>query len=105
MDAIDRAVLAVTLIASMSQGADSMERSPSPQAVIAGFEGRADAVFRAEAGKPLKRAKKNPPLSKGRGPYVRGYSYSLMAYAAKCLYLDEMLDEANAALAENAQYY
>ncbi|MDT8391754.1 MAG: hypothetical protein RRC34_14735 [Lentisphaeria bacterium] len=82
-----------------------MSKEASPEEVIAGFEKRADAVFRAEAGKPLVRAKKNPPLSKGRGPYVRGYSYSMVAFAAKCLYLNEMLDEANAALVENAQYY
>jgi hypothetical protein len=29
----------------------------------------------------------------------------MMAFAARCLYLNDMLDEANAALAENAQHY
>ena len=76
-----------------------------PDAVVAGIDGRIDAVFRAEAGKPLKRAEKNPPLSKGRGPYVRGYSFSIVGFAARCLYLGEQIDEANAALVENAQYY
>lgn len=77
----------------------------SPEQVLAGVDARVDAIFQAEAGKPLVRAKKNPPLSKGRGPYVRGYSFSIMAYAARCLYLNEQIEEANAALAENAQYY
>ncbi|MEO0477105.1 MAG: hypothetical protein AAF085_14210, partial [Planctomycetota bacterium] len=83
----------------------SAETSLSPEEVLAGVGDRADVMFRAEAGKPLKRAKKQPPLSKGRGPYVRAYTFSIMAYAARCLYLNERLDEANAALAENAQYY
>jgi len=84
---------------------DGVMNELTPEAVVAGFDQRADAVFRAEAGKPLVRAKKNPPLGPGRGNYVRGYSYSIVAFAAKCLYLNEMLDEANAALVENAQYY
>lgn len=75
------------------------------EAVVAGFDQRVDAMFRAESGKPLVRAKKQKPLSPGRGDYVRAYSYSIMAFAARCLYLDEMLDEANEALVENAQYY
>ncbi|MGB0768328.1 MAG: hypothetical protein ACPGYV_11530 [Phycisphaeraceae bacterium] len=66
---------------------------------------RIAAIFSAEAGKPLKRAKKQPPLGKGRGPYVRGYSFSIVGFAAKCLYLGERIDEANAALVENAQFY
>jgi hypothetical protein len=62
-------------------------------------------MFRAEAGQPLKRAKKQPPLRPGTGNYVRAYSYSIVGYAARCFYLGEMLDEANAALVENAQHY
>jgi len=96
--------IALTLIASFTQAA-GMKKDLNPEEVLAGVGKRADTVIRAEAGKPLVREKKNPPLSKGRGPYVRGYSYSIVAFAAKCLYLNEMLDEANAALVENAQYY
>jgi len=70
-----------------------------------GFKDRADAVFRAESGQPLKRAKKQPPLRPGSGNYTRAYSYSIVGYAARCFHLGEMLDEANAALVENAQYY
>lgn len=77
----------------------------SPEAVLAGVDGRVEAMFRAEAGKQLKRAKKRPPLSKGRGAYVRAYSYSMVAFAARCFHLNEMLEEANAALVENAEYY
>ena len=35
-----------------------------------------------------------PPLGPGRGNYVRGYSYSIVGFAARCLYLNEMLEEA-----------
>ncbi|MEQ8849180.1 hypothetical protein [Botrimarina sp.] len=77
----------------------------SPEQVISGVGARADAIFLAEAGKPLQRARKQPPLSKTRGPYVRAYSYSIVAFAARCLYLGERVDEANDALVENAKYY
>lgn len=82
-----------------------MKTKQTPEVVLAGFEKRADAMFRAEAGKPLVRAEKRSPLGPGRADFVRSYSYSIMAFAARCLYLGEMLDEANAALIENAQYY
>lgn len=82
-----------------------MEKNLTPEAVVAGFEQRVDAMFRAESGKPLVRAKKQKPLDPGRGNYVRAYSYSMVGFAARCLYLNEMLEEANAALAENAQHY
>ncbi len=98
------ALLVATLATAMVQGAEMM-KDVSPEDVLAGVGKRADTIIRAEAGKPLVRAKKNPPLSPGRGPYVRGYSYSIMAFAARCLYLNEKLDDANAALVENAQYY
>jgi len=76
-----------------------------PEAVLSGFDSRVDRMFKAESGTPLLRAKKNPPLKPGRGNYVRGYSYSMVAYAARCLYLNESLDQANAAMVENAQHY
>ena len=70
-----------------------------------GFEARVDRMFRAEAGKPLVRAAKRPPLSSGRERFVRNYSWSIVEFAARCFYLDEQLYEANAALIENAQFY
>lgn len=82
-----------------------MIESLTPDEILLGFEERVDVIFQAEAAKPLVRAEKMGPLSEDRGPYVRGYSYSIMAFAARCLYLNEMLEEANAALVENAQYY
>jgi hypothetical protein len=76
-----------------------------PETVAAGFGMRVEQMFRAESGKPLVRAKKENPLAPGRGNYVRAYSYSMVGFAARCLYLGERLDEANAALVENAQHY
>jgi len=74
-------------------------------AVRDGFDTRVDDAFKAEAGRPLVRAEKLPPLSPGRGAYVRGYSFSIMTFAARCFRLGEQLEEANAALVENAQFY
>ncbi|MEM6780055.1 MAG: hypothetical protein AAF670_20535 [Planctomycetota bacterium] len=78
---------------------------PTTEPVVSDFKQRVHAVFQASSGKPLKRAKKKPPLGPGRGNYVRAYSYSIVEFAARCFYLGEMLDEANAALVENAQHY
>ena len=100
-----KTVLVATVMAMLAQGSQSLANDQPPEVVVAGFEKRVDQMFRAESGKPLKRAKKNPPLKPGRGNYVRGYSYSMVGYAARCLYLNEALEEANAALAENAQHY
>jgi hypothetical protein len=86
-------------MAGAEDGATKQEKAPD------GFKNRVDAMFRAEAGQPLKRAKKQPPLRPGSGNYTRAYSYSIVGYAARCFYLGEMLDEANAALVENAQHY
>ena len=86
-------------------GASTALAAQSPEEVIAGFDKRVEAMFRAESGKPLARAEKQKPLGPGRGNYVRAYSYSMVGFAARCLYLNEMLDEANAALTENAQHY
>ncbi|MDP6040398.1 MAG: hypothetical protein QGG64_17735, partial [Candidatus Latescibacteria bacterium] len=74
-------------------------------AIREGFEDRVDVMFRAELGKPLVRAKKRPPLGPGRGNYVRHYSFSICEFAARCFYLNEQVEEANAALVENAQHY
>jgi hypothetical protein len=94
---------AVVLCSSVACSTVSAELNP--EAVVAGFDKRVEAMFRAESGKPLVRARKQKPLGPGRGNYVRAYSYSMVGFAARCLYLNEMLDQANAALAENAQHY
>jgi len=75
------------------------------QAIAEGFDQRRDAMFRAESGQPLERKKILPPMGKNRGNFARHYSWSLIAYAARCFYLNEDLDKANAALQENAQHY
>ena len=77
-------------------GASSALAAQSPEEVIAGFDKRVESMFLAESGKPLVRAKKNKPLGPGRGNYVRAYSNSMVGFAARCLYLNEMLEEANA---------
>ena len=77
----------------------------TPEQRVANAGQRIDQAFQAESGKPLRRASKQPPLRPGRANYVRAYSFSMIGFAARCLYLNEMLDEANAALAENAQHY
>jgi hypothetical protein len=98
-------ILVAPLMATPAHLAETREESLAPEAVVTGFDQRVEQIFRAESGKPLVREKKRPPLGPGRGNYVRAYSYSMVEFAARCLYLNEMLDEANAALAENAQHY
>ena len=79
--------------------------TPAPEPKVSGFEQRVTAHFEADSGKPLKRAAKQPPLRPGRGNYTRAYSNSIVGFAARCFHLGEMLDEANAALVENARHY
>ena len=69
------------------------------------FKKRVRAYFVADAGKPLARAAKRPPLEPGRGNYTRHYSFSIVGFAARCFHNNEQLAEANAALAENARHY
>ena len=80
-------------------------RAADPETVADGYEERRDAMFRAESGEPLVRKKVLPPMGGNRGNFARHYSWSLIAYAAHCFYLNEDLDNANAALRENAQHY
>jgi hypothetical protein len=91
------------LVATLS--AAPAAKSQTPEAIVGGFDQRVEQMFRAESGRPLERARKQKPLGPGRGNYVRSYSYSMVGFAARCFYLGEMLDEANAALAENARHY
>jgi hypothetical protein len=70
-----------------------------------GFSTRVSQAFESQRGKPLARAKKEPPLGPGRGQYVRGYSFSLVEFATRCFRLNEQVPEANAALLENARHY
>ena len=61
-------------------GASSAPAAQSPEEVVAGFDKRVQAMFLAESGKPLVRAKKLKPLGPGRGNYVRAYSYSMVGF-------------------------
>lgn len=75
------------------------------QSIRDGFDGRVAAAFDAERDRPLVRAAKQPPLGPGRGNYVRGYSWSLVDFATRCFRLNEQIEEANAAIIENARHY
>ncbi len=97
--------VALMVTVACARGAGAGENESNPEALGAGFKQRVDGLFRAEAGKPLERAAKKPPLRKGSGNYTRAYSHSIAWFAARCFYLNEQLEEANAALAENAQHY
>lgn len=106
-------VLGLVLAASVSLHGEEQRKPPITKDTLndklhvirAGFEERVELMFRSEAGQPLDRAEKRPPLKPGRGNYVRHYSYSICEFAARCFYLNEQLDQANAALIENAQHY
>ena len=93
-----------SLISFANDQKDS-ERKSRLESILSGFDKRVDALFRSESGRKLKRAKKEPPLKPGRGNYTRAYSYSIVQFAARCFYLKEKTEEANAALVENAQHY
>jgi hypothetical protein len=57
--------VSVLLSTALAQGADSIANGLLPEEVVAGFEHRVDAMFRAESGRPLVRFKKLPPLEPG----------------------------------------
>lgn len=88
-----------------SEAGSSGGKKIDAEAVVAGYDKRVEAMFRAESGKPLVRKKILPPMGGNRGNFSRHYSWSLTAYAARCFYLNEDLEKANAALRENAQHY
>lgn len=96
--------LRLIALGALLQGA-CISAAETPEAVVAGIDQRVDQMFRAESGNPLVRAPIREPLGPGRGNFARHYSWSLLAFASRCLYLGEMVDEANAAITENAQHY
>lgn len=96
---------AIVLACCLAMSASASDDTTLEEVAVSGFEQRVDALFRADSGKPLVRAKKRPPLRKGSGNFTRAYSFSIMRFAGRCFYLNEQLDEANAALAENAKHY
>lgn len=69
------------------------------------YEKRRQEAFDALKGKPLSVSKISAPLEPGRTPFARNFSYSLVDFAFKALWLNEQIAEANAALQQNADYY
>jgi len=84
---------------------DSLLSDIKLTAIRDGFDKRVATAFNGQRGAPLKRARKMPPRKPGRADYVRGYSLSLVEYATRCMWLNEHVDAANAALIELANYY
>jgi hypothetical protein len=72
--------------------------------VRAECEKRCDAFFRKQSGKAFTPA----PIKKDwnhRGDFTRYYNQSILLFAARALYLNEQVNEANAALREMCQYH
>jgi len=72
--------------------------------VRAECEKRCDAFFRKQSGKAFTPA----PIKKDwnhRGDFTRHYNQSILLFAARALYLNEQVNEANAALREMCQYH
>ncbi len=69
------------------------------------YSKRREQAFAELKGKPLVVAKKQAPLDPGRTLFTRNFSYSLVDFAFKALWLNEQIDVANRALVENADYY
>ncbi|MGV8095331.1 MAG: hypothetical protein AB2L24_26050 [Mangrovibacterium sp.] len=69
------------------------------------FDKRVADIFNAERIKPLVKAAIQAPLNPGRAEFVRNYIGSLAGYAARCLWLNENIDAANAVLVEDMDYF
>ena len=95
-------LLLILLIAGLEP---SVGAQTTPEDLIAGIEGRIDQVFQAESGDPYTLEKVKAPLDVDRPYYARGYSWSVVGYAARCFRLNESLAAANARLQQNARYY
>jgi hypothetical protein len=104
---VARVLLAVGFLAAAAVPAGAAPEFSETQlaAIRDGFTPRVSALFAAKKGRPLVRAEPKPPLGAGRAPFVRGYSFALVEFAARCLWLEESNAAANAALQENAGYY
>jgi hypothetical protein len=74
------------------------------QQINAESEKRCDAFFRKQAGRPFVPA----PIKKdwnNRGDYTRDYNHAVLVFAARALYLNDQVEEANKALREMCQYH
>jgi hypothetical protein len=70
-----------------------------------GFASRRLQAFEILRGKQLVRGAVQNPISSSGIPYYRALSYSLIDFAAKCFWLDELNQVANDALVENCNIY
>ena len=104
---VTRALLAVGFLLAAAIPVEAATDFSETQLEIIrdGFTPRVAALFAAEKGRPLVRSEPKPPLGAGRAAFVREYSFDLVEFATRCLWLDESNAAANAALAENADYY
>ena len=104
-----KAVMVIALALATGTMGVGAQMTPIPDAELNrlrdNFEQRCNAMVQLLAGQPLKTAKKRPPLGPDRALYTRHYSYSIICFAMKAFWLNEFLDEANAALQEDCRYY
>lgn len=77
----------------------------SPVEVRDGFDRRVAEAFEAQRGQPFEPARIREPLGANRGVYSRGYSWSVVDFAARCFRFNEQIAQANAALIENVHLY
>ncbi len=77
----------------------------TPEELIAGADARIDQFIQADSGKAFVPDKVRASLKSGRPYFSRHYSWSVVGFAGRCFYLNEMLAEANAALIQNGKYY
>ena len=70
-----------------------------------GFEVRQQQAFNALRNEKLVVASIREPLEPGRTAFARTFSYSLVDFAFKALWLNEQSEVANAELQQNADYY
>lgn len=77
------------------------------EAIINGFPERAQQSLSLLEGAPLVIAAQRPPLSSGRGLYVRHWGYSIVDFSMRVLLLgeEEFYHDANEALQEYADFY
>ncbi len=72
--------------------------------VADGFDQRREAIFNSDKGKPLVRGKIDYEWRK-RGDFTRHYGQSIVFYAMRCFYLNEQIDQANAAIEELCKFH
>lgn len=98
-------LLALTLLGMLAPLPARALSDAQLDAAAKGIETRRDAMLAKLAGTAFKPARKQEPLSPGRGLFVRSYGYSVTDFAMKTFLLGESPAPANAALAEMCRFY